>query len=83
MEWYEIVILVLAVAIVASMLLLWIKTLRFKTINENIETKLLEIYPTATFTRYKANMTYQIEAKTDKQYLFSMPLLWQTIAVRT
>ncbi|MBI9009753.1 MAG: hypothetical protein JEZ05_06965 [Tenericutes bacterium] len=72
MKWYEIVLLILAIAIVASMLLLWIKTLRYKTIIENIEKKIQGIYQNVSFTRFKANMTYQTEVKTDKLYLIKI-----------
>jgi|AntAceMinimDraft_17_1070374.scaffolds.fasta_scaffold167824_1 hypothetical protein len=72
MEWYEIILLVLAFLLVISMFLLGIKILRYKTLNENIEKVIKEYHPDVEVVKYKAQMTYQLKFRTDKLFLIKI-----------
>jgi hypothetical protein len=72
MEWYEIVLLVLAILLVFAITLLGIQILRYKTINENIEKVIKKHYPNIEITKYKAQMIYQLEFETEKRYIIKL-----------
>ena len=72
MEWYEIILLILAVLLVVSIILLGIRRLRYKMINENIEMIIKKQYPDIEVIKHKNRMVYQIEFIKEKKYLIKL-----------
>jgi len=72
MKWYEELLIILAIFIAITIILLGIKILRYKKLNDNIEKVIKENYPDVKIVKHVAQMIYQLEFKTDKLYLIKI-----------
>jgi len=72
MEWYEILIMILAVILLMSIFFLGFRILRYKNTKKIISNIIKEKYPDINLKMYKQDNIYQFEFETDKRYLIKL-----------
>jgi hypothetical protein len=72
MEWYEILILVIALSLVIYMTVIAVRIIRYKVIVENITNMIKNDYPDAKIETFKINDVYHLRVITNKEFLIKI-----------
>lgn len=72
MDWYEVVILILAIILFIAISLLGFRILRYKNIKETLSSIIKEQFSDIELKSYKPDNIYQFEFETDKRYLIKV-----------